>query len=219
MNQFFTSLKSSDGFGAQYQRILQTYIYCKMHNLNFVYDKFSYIEHNYDNDINLNDKLENLINLKDNIINANANMTIKHLDYGTIVMPFFENNIDLCCNSEDMKFIKECFWKNKSKATNFYNNNKINVAVHIRRENSHDKGLSGERASTPNSYYSHIMNHIREKYKDNELLFHIYSQGSINDFKDLISDDVKFYINYDAIESFIGMVSANVLVISPSSFN
>jgi hypothetical protein len=217
MDKFFTSIKSSDGFGAQYQRIIQTYIYCKIHNLNFAYNNFDYVEHNYDNDCNYNNKLEELVNLKNHIINANKNMNVSFLDYGTIVMPFFENNIDMCCSSEHMKFIKDCFWKNKNK--NYFNNNKFNVAIHIRRENLHDKGLAGERATTPNSYYLNIMNSIRKKYDNKELLFHVYSQGIMNDFKDLIADDVKFYINYDIIETFKGLVAANALVISPSSLS
>lgn len=104
-----------------------------------------------------------------------------------------------------MNFIKDCFWKNKTK--NYFNNNKFNVAVHIRRENSHDNGQAGDRATTPNSYYLNLMNLIRSKYKDKNILFHIYSQGSITNFKDLASDNVIFYLNHDIVESFIGMVS------------
>ena len=113
-----------------------------------------------------------------------------------------------------MTFIKNCFWKNKNK--NFYNNN-INIAVHIRRENIEDRGLAGDRATTPNNYYLNIMNRIREKHKN--ALFHIYSQGELINFQELIKDDVIFYLNHDIINTFIGMVSANILVISPSSFS
>jgi hypothetical protein len=148
-------------------------------------------------------------------------MNIEQLDYGSMVMKYFEANIDSCCESHHMKFIKDCFWKNKER--NFFQNDKINVAIHIRRENTHDKGLAGPRATTPNSYYLDIMNTIRDKYKNSstnkELLFHIYSQGEIDNFQDLASNNVKFYLNYDVINSFIGMVSAEILVTSPSSFS
>ena len=219
MNKFYTSIKINDGFGSQYQKIIQTYIYCKIHNLNFAYNKLDYVEHNYTGDKDFNNKLEDIMNLKDNIINVSTNMDCSYLDFGSIVRIYFENKIDLCCESEHMQFIKNCFWKNKSK--NYFANNKINVAIHIRRENSHDKGQAGERATTPNSYYLNIMNSIREKYKNSnkELLFHIYSQGNVENFMDLYSDDVKFYIDFDIIESFIGMVSAEILVTSPSSLS
>lgn len=210
----YSNFRGGDGFGSQYQKIVQTYIYCKIHNLNFVYVPLDIVEHNYDNDVDFNNKLENLMNLKNNIMNATTN--INFIDFG-IVREFSEKTLDVCCNSEYMNFIKECFWKNKDK--NFFNNNKFNVAIHIRRENVVDRGLSGDRATTPNSYYLNIMNIIREKHKDKEILFHIYSQGDVNAFMDLADKDVNFYINYDIIETFTGLVSANALVISPSSFS
>ena len=217
MLKYYTPNESYDGFGAQYQRRIQTYIYCNMNNLNFAYNPLRIVEHNYDNDNNYNDKLENLMNLKDNITNINDNINYESLNYGLIVMPFFEKNIDICCKSEHMNFIKECFWKNKNK--NFFNNNKFNVAIHIRRANHADKGLAGDRATTPNSYYLNIMNNIRNKHKDKDILFHIYSQGNIRNFIDLANDNVMFYINYDIIETFKGLVSAEALVTSPSSLS
>jgi hypothetical protein len=218
MDIFYTNTSFNDGFGSQYQKILQTYIFCKIHNLNFVYTPFGFVEHNYNHDKDYNNKLENLINLKDNIMNNNIK-NVRVLDFNSIVRPYFENNIDKCCESEHMQFIKDCFWKNKNK--NFFNNDKINVAIHIRRENLHDKGRAEERVTTPNNYYLKIMDTIREKYKDNDkkILFHIYSQGNIMNFLDLNNTNVKFYINHDVIETFLGMVSANILVISPSSFS
>jgi hypothetical protein len=44
---YYTTAKSYDGFGAQYQRIIQTYIYCKMHNFDFVYRPLDIVEHNF----------------------------------------------------------------------------------------------------------------------------------------------------------------------------
>jgi hypothetical protein len=228
LNKFYTNISANDGFGSQYQKIIQTYIFCKMHNLNFVYSPLDFVEHNYTNDTDYNKKLEDLMNLKNiitnlknNITNLNQNMNVEQLDYGSIVMKYFEANIDSCCESNHMKFIKDCFWENKKK--DFFQNDKINVAIHIRRENTHDKGLAGPRATTHNIYYLNIMNKIRDKYNksstNKELLFHIYSQGEIIQFQDLANSDVKFYLNYDICESFIGMVSSEILVTSPSSLS
>jgi hypothetical protein len=224
INKYYSSIKSRDGFGAQYQRIIQTYIYCQENNFSFVYSPLDVVEHNYENDKKYNEQLENLMNLKNNIMNLEKNMNVQQLDYGSSVMKYFEANIDSCSESEHMKFIKDCFWENKNR--NFFKNDKINVAIHIRRENSHDKGLAGPRATTHNNYYLNIMNTIRDKYKDSskninnkELLFHIYSQGEMTQFQDLTNNDVKFYLNYDIIESFTGMVSAEILVTSPSSLS
>jgi hypothetical protein len=213
-----TIVTTTDGFGAQYQRILQTYIFCKVNNMNFLYKPFSIIEHNYNNDIYYHDKIENLVNLKSNITNINnSNKNIKELDYNSVVRHFFESNIDLYCECEHMNFIKDCYWQNKER--DYFKNNKFNVSIHIRRENAHDKGMAGKRVTTPNSYYLNIMNKIRKKHNDKNILFHIYSQGSIENFKELASDNVVFYLDYDIIETFKGLVAADILVTSPSSLS
>jgi hypothetical protein len=133
------------------------------------------------------------------------------------VSKYFEQNIDKCCENEHFEFIKKSFWENKNKQ--YFNNDKFNVAIQIRRANLHDRGLAGERVTTPNQYYLNIMNSIREKYKDKNILFHIYSQGNIVDFIDLSGNDVQFHLNENTIDTFIGMVASKVLVISPSSFS
>jgi hypothetical protein len=129
----------------------------------------------------------------------------------------FESNIDHYCNSDSMKFIKDCFWSNKER--DHFKNNKINIAVQIRRENSHDNGNAGERASTPNEYYKKIMNKIREDYTDKEILFHIYSQGPAENFQELVGEDTQFHLNEEITSTFIGMVAADILILSPSSFS
>jgi len=212
----YTHIQVYDGFGAQYQKIIQTYIYCKMNNMNYVYRPFTKIEHNYENDINYNEKLELLINLRENIEN-DYELKAKELDYGLIVCKFFEDNMEKCCKSEHMKFIKKCFWENKDR--NFFKNNKINISIHIRRENSHDLGRAGNRITTPNTYYLNIINKIRSENKSKELLFHIYSQGNINQFIEFQSDDTIFHIDENVYDTFLGLVSADILVTSPSSLS
>jgi hypothetical protein len=214
--EYFTFDIQYDGFGAQYQRIIHCFIYCKMKNLKFLYRPFDNVEHNYDNDSEYNSKLENLINLKNNIQNFEENQDVKILDYGNDVLRFFENNIDDNTCNQEINLIKDYFWQNKNK--NYFNNNKINIALHIRRENCIDKGLAGARIVDSN-YFLKVMDLIRLKYKDCDILFHIYSQGELEEFKEFENKDVCFYINYDVIQTFIGMVSANILVMSPSSFS
>lgn len=215
----FTNIIVKDGFGAQYQKIIQTFIFCKANNLKFCYCPIKNMEHNYNNDINFISRIEILINLKDNIENMNID-ECKQLDYGGVVLKWFEANIDKNCNNEHMKFIKECFWKNKKREL-IFNNNKINIAVHIRRENQHDKGRAGQRISTTNEYYLMVMNRIRNKYKeyDKELQFHIYSQGNISDFTIFQKEDVIFHIDEDIIKTFTELVAADILVTSPSSLS
>ena len=215
-NMFYTSISQDDGFGSQYQKRIQTYIYCKQHNLKFLYRPFENVAHNYDSEQNFIDKLKKILNLKNNIKNIN-NMKINTIDFGSIVMKYCDQNIDKVCDSEHMQYIKECFWKNKER--DYFKNKKINIAIHIRRENNHDKGQAGLRIITPNDYYLNIMNIIRKKYTDRDLQFHIYSQGNINNFNILNNKDVIFHLDEDICKTFIELVAADILVTSPSSLS
>ena len=212
-----TNIIGCDGFGAQYQRIIQTYIYCKCHNFEFFYCPIKKMDHNYENNYEYISIIENFMNLKGNVQNSTTDKC-HQIDYGTVVLPWFDNNIDNCCKSEHMSFIKKCFWENKS--NNVFNNNCLNVAIHIRRENLHDYGQAGERITTPNEYYLKIMNTIRNKHDNNkQLKFHIYSQGNINNFKILANEDVIFHLDEDICKTFIELVGADILVTSPSSLS
>ena len=113
-NVKYTHISIGDGFGAQYQKIIQTMIYCTHHNLKFVYRPIKKIEHNYDNDIKYIDNIEKLMNIKNNIEN-DTNNKADEIDYGSVVMKWFEVNIDIACNSEDLSLIKSYFWQNKEK--------------------------------------------------------------------------------------------------------
>lgn len=216
MTNSYTTIAAYDGFGAQYNRIIQTYIVCKMNNNDFLYTPIKCLDHNYNRDPNFVNDIENFINLKNNIPN-NTNLVAKEIGYTEVIQEFFEKNIDEYCESKYMRFIKDCFWENKDR--DFFSNGKINVAVHIRRGNICDNGQAGDRITTPNGYYLNIMNKIRREYNNNNLLFHIYSQGNLNNFTEFKSDDVIFYLNDDVMKSFMGMVSADILVISPSALS
>jgi hypothetical protein len=211
----YTHESRIDGFGAQYQTIINTIIYCMENNINYLYSPLKNVEHNYENDPNYINKLENLMNLKENV--KNRDDTTIEIKFGSTVLIEFEKSIDRYCNSETMKCIKECFWRNKER--DFFKNGKMNISVHIRRENNADKGQCGARGTTPNEYYIRIMNEIRAKYNGNQLQFHIYSQGIEEDFEILKRENVEFHLNEEITTTFIGMVAADILVISPSSLS
>jgi hypothetical protein len=207
---------NDDGIGAQYQKNMSTYIYCKMNNINFTYKPLYFVDHNYDNDPNYISKAEDLFNLKSLSIHNN-NDILSVLHFGQTVQPYFEKNIDLCCHSIYMDTIKALYWENKDR--DHYKNNKFNIAVHIRRGNCCDRGEAGIRITTPDEYYLSIISKIREKHANKELQFHIYSQGNPEDFSKFSSSDTKLYINYDIFDTFKGLVAANCLVTSPSSLS
>ena len=219
---FYTNSLQSDGFGAQYQKLIETYIYCKLHNLKFVYCPFSELEHNYNNDPLFVDNIENLVNLKNNIDNINLqDNNIRSLDFNNIIRPYCESNIDIICNNIHLEFIKKCFWANKDK--NVFKNNKLNITVHIRRKNKqdillgHNDDLAGR--ATNDDYFLKIIEQIRNKYKNKDLIFHIYSQGEDRNFEKFKAKDTILHLHEDLISTFKCMVAADILVTSASSLS
>lgn len=210
MNKLFTSADRIDGFGAQYQDIIGAILFTEMNGGIFCYKDPNTMEHNYDNDPTFLDKVSNYMGLKGNYVPFREGaIKLSHC----ITYPFVERDIDKCLMSDSMKKIKECFWKNKDK--DHFKNNKINVAVHVRRHNSMDSRIEG--TNTPDQYYLNIMNNIR--LDNNNVLFHIYSQGSPDNFNMYKNSDVVLHLNESLFDTFTGLVAADILVTSASSFS
>lgn len=210
----YTFISGKDGFGSQYQKIIQTLIYCKYNKLKFVYKPITAMEHNYDNDQEYISKMENLMNIKNNIENDENNDAIE-IDFGSVVMKWFEKNINNPSIVEDLNLIKSYFWQNKER--NVFKNDKVNVAVHVRRQNQHDTRRQG--TDTSDEYYLNIIKNIKNKYTKKNLNIHIYSQGHINNFKIYEADNVILHINEPISKTFIEFVAADILVTSASSFS
>lgn len=212
MSLYVTQPIRNDGFGAQYQTIINTILYCKKYNKNYVYTPIKNMEHNYDNDKTFLNKAEELMNIKK--YKSINDIDTKPIDTNIFQMiNFFDNNIDKIAHQ--LKEVKDDFWQNKDK--NVFNNDVFNIAVHIRRFNKHDNRIEG--SDTPDEYYLNKINNLRQKYKDKKLLFHIYSQGNIEDFIKYNANDTILKINMNLFDTFKEMVGANALIMSKSSFS
>ena len=62
-----TNPSRDDGFGAQYQNVLFTALYCEITNNQFVYTPFKQMEHNYDDAPHFLQEKEKFINLKESV--------------------------------------------------------------------------------------------------------------------------------------------------------
>jgi transcription initiation factor TFIID subunit 8 len=213
---YITIKSRGDGFGAQFQNIIYAICYADYFKniITYVHVPIHSIEHNYNNDPDYNTQIEDLMNLRNNIPTQN-NYDNLHQIHTTPVYSFFETNIDILLKSEIISKLKKIFWMNKNK--NHFNNNCKNIAVHIRRPNSFDNRLFG--ADTPDEYYLKVINNIRNQYNNDKLIFHIYSQGDINNFEKYKNNDTILHIDEDICNTFIGLVAADILVMSRSSFS
>jgi hypothetical protein len=175
------------------------------------------MEHNYDNDPSFFIKMEQIMNIHNHYTTYNEtihkNVTV--FQHSPIVYPFIENNIDYCLKSDSMLKLKNIFWENKDK--NHFKNDKINIAVHIRRQNPHDG--RNARKEVSDLYYLNVISYIREKYIDKNIQFHIYSQGPIERFECYRHTDTVFHLNESISDTFIGLVAAQILCTSASSLS
>jgi hypothetical protein len=217
MQKYSVRHKRSDGFGSQFQNILWCIIYSDLNGYTYIHRKIEDMEHNYDNDSLFLNKIEELMNIQNHytMYNVNKNENITVLNDCLTIYPFIEKNIDICLKSNSMLRLKNIFWENKEK--NHFKNGKINIAVHIRRQNQHDG--RNARKEISDLYYLNVINYIREKYSEKNIEFHIYSQGLIEKFKCYENKDTIFHLDESISNTFIGLVAADVLVTSSSSLS
>lgn len=217
---YYTTHPRTDGFGAQFQNIIIDIIYTyNATNNQYVFPNIASFEHNYTNDHGFTNRLILYMNLRDHF-------SIKSSDtihtYSSIVSnyPYFENNITQLLTSPTMNLIKSLFYADKNTPfdTAYYN-----VAVHIRRDNKSDSRFSG---ITSDEYYLNIIKYIRANHSAYEkpLRFHIYSQcndqASETSCKGkFMNKDTDFHLNDDVLPTFHGMVFADALVTSASSYS
>jgi hypothetical protein len=217
MTQYITNVRLSDGFGSQYQHIICCILIAYRYNNIYVHNPISIMEHNYDNDPKFLEKMENLMNVRPYFINKNDEniKDIPLIDYSMNAKYIVDGDVNGFATDESLAKIKEMFWANKDR--NVFTNGKTNVAVHVRRPNSHDNRSKG--CDTPDGFYLKAIERIREEHANKDLQFHIYSQGNIEQFECFLAEDTELHINEDLSKTFIEMVAADMLVTSFSSLS
>lgn len=210
---YIVNAERNDGFGAQYQTIIFSILYCELENLKFAYRPFTKMEHNYDSDPFFLSKKEELINIKNNFINYNeiSESEIIKRDLSSIYQKV-ENNLDRCLSMNSFLKIKNLFYENKKIDSSI--DGKI-VSIHIRRPNKYDIGSYGY---TDDEYFLNSINEIKNKFSDIKKI-KIYSQGNLEDFKNFVGNDIEFHLNEPIEKTFIDLVTSDILVMSKGSFS
>jgi len=212
---YITITDRDDGFGAQLQHILFGILYAEANGLTYIHKPISAMEHNYTGDSEFINKIEDFLGLRDHYL------SVGQVDHYEVVS--FWPLYDFVCADFNRLFLeshaiesyKKIFWKNKPQV--FIKKDKKIVAVHIRRPNKCDNRIEG--ADTPDSYYLEKMAKIREEYSDN-VEFHIYSQGPIEMFQAFCHTDYcVLHLDEDLCLTFLGLVSADILVTSKSALS
>lgn len=222
MAPYVTNITLSDGFGSQFQHIISVLLICYRSGFFFAYNSLKTMAHNYNDDPDFLEKMEDLMNIRPYFISKdNEQLKDEHITVCDMTAKYvIDKNINEYATDDSLGQIKTMFWANKCKADTFAAYpDKVNVAVHIRRANSHDVRVEG--TDTSDDFFLKAIQHVRDKHSSssNPLLFHIYSQGSLDMFSSYLAEDTIFHIDEDLASSFIAMVASDILVTSFSSLS
>lgn len=235
---------TNEGVGAQYQRIIALLGIAKKHNLKFLH-KMITVGHNYNNDPSWNEKWDMLFNIKTlteeqypsnheiiyrdrlNIQDLKTIANTKNKIF-SISLPF--DIVDRAPNiyykivQDDIRRLYQ--ESNKNKTLHLFKKNHMNIAIHIRVINHHDdqceikdfENLEG-RYEIHDHQYIILISKLKKLYPYSDV--HIFSQPNIyKKYRSLTElEDVHIHINTDAIDTFHHFCSADILVISKSSFS
>jgi hypothetical protein len=224
--QYITNVSRTDGFGAQFQSVLWIYLWAELTNKNFVYTNIKHIDlisnsgtiKDTENENTL-EEVSDYMGFNKYCINSDSvkqpiNNTSESLSYD-----FIQKNMDYVFNSKNFLSYKEFFYKDK---INRFNKEFMNVAIHIRKLGNFERENGRFRAGThdiPDEYYLDKINLIRNKYSDRNILFHIYSQGTEEMFKNFMYNDTVLHLNEKILDTFSDLIFADILVTCRSSFS
>lgn len=114
--------------------------------------------------------------------------------------------------------LRENYWYTRSlwPIASKFDNNKINVAIHIRRGDVTEQGRYKVRW-VADCVYQNVIDQVRVVYPN--ALFHIYSDGTQHDLRAFISNDVMVHSRENVFETFHRMVSTDILMPGQSAFS
>ena len=214
-----------DGFGAQFQNIVFDILFTctMMPHVQYVFpsniDRMKF-EHNYTNDPGFSDRLIRYMNLDTHFLKQDTTAPIRRYN-GIENYAFCEANLTRLLETAVFKRIQRLFFEGKHTP---YDAAFYNVAVHVRKYSADDMRIH-RRTNESDSYYIGIMRFITAQYKGHKpIRFHIYSQGNARtEFAEYTNysppTSVVMHLNESVEDTFNGLVFADALITSASSFS
>jgi hypothetical protein len=123
---------------------------------------------------------------------------------------YINKNVDAYFNKDVIELLRNSYYASEKKIIPYFNNNKLNVAIHIRRGDVSPQTNKDE-------YFLSIIEIIRKKHPT--AIFHIFSEGNEDLFVKFRSKDIILHLNEDIRMTFHALVTADVLVTSKSAFS
>lgn len=224
-----------EGFGSLFHYLLGAYAIAKRKNIQFYYTPITNVGHCEGNQEEWDKKCNYLITkyLLPNLILELDNKKIINIDRDDIVKyNKSDENIILNLNHWNMKIELDgdftLLSDIRDDLINYYQSkykkiNKIDVALHIRKFNNIDCDLNPIReyyqpGNFMNTYFINKINEIYDNLNNENMIFHIYSQGDEYEFRSFIDLDKKviLHLNESMIDTFHDLINADVFIMSKS---
>lgn len=243
--KYITISEKNDGFGSQLLRRISAIAFAAFHNKIYLHLPFTKLQHNYDSDINFPSSMESFSNIglgcplreisdKTDICEREDNMEFVHRNINFIdknidpnyndetgiyeredYLYYTDKNVDAYFNKDLLSLLKGRYYSTPKNKIPYFENNVVNVAVHIRRGDVTNTGPMGQWKN--DEYYLSIMKRIRKEHP--RVIFHIFSEGKEEEFTKFRSLGTVLHLNEDIKTTFHALVSADILVTSKSAFS
>ena len=209
--------KGTEGIGAMLQYQIFCMAYASLNKCNYHFGGFKNLQHyQYFNDSQEEfgksfDRLFNLPGLS--VCNSNK----EHLD-PSLLLRFGQENLEEIWNSNITTALNQLLFLEKSH--HYFDQDYINVAVHIRVRTSLDNCNAPQREyfkHNDDAYYNNVINNIAGIDFEKPVKFHIYSQGQDTDFD--LPEGCELHINEHPAISLYHMIKSDILVMGNSSFS
>ncbi len=233
---YITCSGNYDGIGAQVHATLSTMLFAKSYGLIYVHTPFAHIEHNRANTKNWVQEWENFFCLGDNEISmdslqpgVSSAIALRHpLKVWKRKKTLFQVN-----NCHEFADLQPDFYEaiipaiktkfSKGSAGSFLSkkpNQPKKIAIHVRRGDVTFEGKNKVRFTRDIDIIlvlERVLSYLKSKHYGYEI--HVFSQGSLDDFKAFCPFEVQFHLNENEFETFTSLVSADILLTAKSSFS
>jgi hypothetical protein len=196
-----------DGFGSQYHGIMSGIAYAKSKGFIYVHSPFVDMQHKHHGvDVN---KMNEFIGIKttpmaEEVSNVEVAPSSEEVHYSDKPSKYYTKEV--------IQTIKDFYYSTEK--PRIENND---IAIHVRRGDvSHEINSSSDRY-TSNEDYNKILLMLRREYPTYNITVH--SQGNLEDFSDLVGDNITYKLNEDLRQTFHSLVTAKVLVMAKSSLS
>ena len=214
--QYYITNKNEGGSWIdQYKHIMYYCLFCFRHQFKFIYTPIS----------NISDDLENLMNIRPFFLNL-RNVVIDgqpikitnvyHLLSGNQlhVKNIVESEMDEYASEDSIRKLRTMFYKNKRIVRG---EDKKVVAIHYQGDTNDSAVSEAKGFIVLPVIVKNTMQKIREQSTE-KIVFHIYSEENIP-LDEIGWNDIVFHPCEDIGKIFIGLVSADILIVSPSTLS